>query len=265
MKFSLGSFIPGDSIIHRLDPRTKIAGLVVYLVLLFLVKLLAVFLLPLFFTVGVLLLSKISLRYLVSSLKSVWWLIVFLFVLNLIATPGETVLWSFGFLSVRAEALRQACFMSLRLMLLISGASLLTLTTSPVALTDGLEAILRPLSKVGFPSHEIAMMLTIALRFIPTLIEETDRIRKAQMARGADLESGGLIKRARALLPILIPLFVSAFRRADELAMAMDARCYTGGEGRTRMTELTFSREDAFAFLLMGLLLAAVIVLRVVL
>ena len=172
------------------------------------------------------------------------------------------MLFSWWIVRVTAEGVRQAVFISLRLILLVAGTSLLTLTTSPIALTDGLERLLKPLKRIRFPAHELAMMMTIALRFIPTLLEETERIRKAQMARGADFETGGLLARARAMVPLLVPLFVSAFRRADELAMAMESRCYHGGEGRTRMHELHYARRDLLAALLIALLLAAVPVIQ---
>ena len=257
----LGKYQPGSSAVHLLDPRTKMAGLVVYLAVLFLVKHFVMLALPLLFVAAVLVLSDIPVRYLYTSVAPMKWLLVFLFLLNLLMTPGETVLLKLGPLVIRREALLQACFVTVRLILLISGASLLTLTTSPIGLTDGLEALLTPLTKLKFPAHEIALMLTIALRFIPTLAEETERIRKAQLSRGADLESGGLFSRLKAMLPIMTPLFVSAFRRADELAMAMDARCYAGGGGRTRLNELKMRRGDALAFLVLGAFLAAAVLL----
>ena len=185
--------------------------------------------------------------------------------LRLFLTQGETVLFSWRFLTLTKEGVLQALFIALRLVLLVTGTSLLTLTTSPILLTDGLEKLLTPLSRLGFPAHELAMMMTIALRFIPTLMEEVDRIRKAQMARGADFESGNMIRRAKSMIPILVPLFVSAFRRADELSMAMEARCYHGGEGRTRMRELKFTRGDLLAALFMAALLAAAIAWEAVL
>lgn len=260
---SLGQFVPGDSIVHRLDPRTKILAMVAYIVLVFLVDSLAVFAVPFIFVFVVLLCSGVSLSYLGSSLKPMRWLLVFMFVINLFFTQGETVLVTVWIVRITAEGVQRAVFFTLRLVLLVAGTSMLTLTTSPIALTDGLERLLKPLSKIHFPAHELAMMMTIALRFIPTLLEETDRIRKAQMARGADFETGGLIARAKAMVPILVPLFISAFRRADELAMAMESRCYHGGDGRTRMRELRFSRGDLYAALLLILFLAAVPVLQI--
>lgn len=258
----LGQFVPGDSPVHRLDPRTKILAMIAYIVLVFLVRAMPVFAVPLLFVLGALLASGVPARYALSSLRPMRWLIAFMFLINLFFTQGERVLFSWWIIRVTAEGLRQAVFISLRLILLVAGTSLLTLTTSPIALTDGLERLLKPLKRIRFPAHELAMMMTIALRFIPTLLEETERIRKAQMARGADFETGGLLARARAMVPLLVPLFVSAFRRADELAMAMESRCYHGGEGRTRMHELHYARRDLLAALLIALLLAAVPVIQ---
>lgn len=258
----LGQFVPGDSPVHRLDPRTKILAMIAYIVLVFLVRAMPVFAVPLLFVLGALLTSGVPARYALSSLRPMRWLIAFMFLINLFFTQGDRVLFSWWIIRVTAEGLRQAVFISLRLILLVAGTSLLTLTTSPIALTDGLERLLKPLKRIRFPAHELAMMMTIALRFIPTLLEETERIRKAQMARGADFETGGLLARARAMVPLLVPLFVSAFRRADELAMAMESRCYHGGEGRTRMHELHYARRDLLAALLIALLLAAVPVIQ---
>ncbi len=258
----LGQFVPGDSPVHRLDPRTKILAMIAYIVLVFLVRAMPVFAVPLLFVLGALLVSGVPARYALSSLRPMRWLIAFMFLINLFFTQGERVLFSWWIIRVTAEGVRQAVFISLRLILLVAGTSLLTLTTSPIALTDGLERLLKPLKRIRFPAHELAMMMTIALRFIPTLLEETERIRKAQMARGADFETGGLLARARAMVPLLVPLFVSAFRRADELAMAMESRCYHGGEGRTRMHELHYARRDLLAALLIALLLAAVPVIQ---
>ncbi len=260
---TLGQFVPGDSAVHRLDPRTKILAMIAYIVLVFLVQSMAAFAVPFLFVALALLLSGVPLSYVWSSLKPMRWLIAFMFLINLFFTQGERVLFSWWIVRVTAEGVRQAVFISLRLILLVAGTSLLTLTTSPIALTDGLERLLKPLARIRFPAHELAMMMTIALRFIPTLLEETDRIRKAQMARGADFESGGLVARARAMVPILVPLFVSAFRRADELAMAMESRCYHGGEGRTRMRELRLARRDLYAAGTVALFLAAVPVLQI--
>ena len=260
-KMTLGQFLPGDSPVHRLDPRTKILLMVAYIVLVFLVGRLPVFLLPAAFVVGVVLLARVPLRYLGSSVRPIRWLLVFMFIINLFFTQGRTVLVEWWIFRITQESLRQAVFITLRLLLLVMGTSLLTLTTSPIVLTDGLERLLKPLAVFRFPAHELAMMMTIALRFIPLLMEEVERIQKAQMARGADFTSGNLIVRARSMIPILVPLFVSAFRRADELALAMESRCYHGGEGRTRMRELHLHRRDLVAAAVMAALFAAVILL----
>jgi energy-coupling factor transport system permease protein len=225
---SLGQFSPGNSAVHRLDPRTKILSMVVYIVIVFIVKTLWIFALPTLLLVVMFAFARVPASYFFSSLKPMKWLLVFMFVINLFATSGNTVLVEWKFIRLTQEALEQAVFITLRLVLLVAGTSILTLTTSPIALTDGLEKLMSPLRKLRFPAHELAMMMTIALRFIPTLMEETDRIQKAQMARGADFESGNLFQRAKNMIPILVPLFVSAFRRADEMAMAMVSRCYHG-------------------------------------
>ena len=258
----LGQFLPGDSAVHRLDPRTKILLMVVYIVLVFLVKRLSAFLIPAVLLVFMFYMARVPASYFFSSIKPMRWLLVFMFVINLFFTEGATVLFSVWILRITREALRQAVFMTLRLVLLVAGTSLLTLSTSPIALTDGLERMMSPLKRLHFPAHELAMMMTIALRFIPTLMEETERIKKAQMARGADFESGNLLARAKSMIPILVPLFVSAFRRADELAMAMESRCYHGGEGRTRMRELHFHARDLVAALLVTAATAAVPVVQ---
>jgi len=248
--------------VHRLDPRTKILLMVVYIVIVFLVKTLWIFALPTALLIAMFLFARVPASYFFSSLKPMRWLLVFMFVINLFVTTGETVLFAWKFIRLTQEALEQAVYITLRLALLVAGTSILTLTTSPIALTDGLEKLMSPLRKLRFPAHELAMMMTIALRFIPTLMEETDRIQKAQMARGADFESGNLFQRAKSMIPILVPLFVSAFRRADELAMAMESRCYHGGEGRTRMRELHFHAGDLVATLLLLAVLAGIAVLE---
>lgn len=262
MNIKLGQFVPGDSVVHRLDARIKLLLMVAYIVLIFLVKKIPVFLIPLAFMMLAIALSGISPAYALSSLKPMRWLLVFMFVINIFFTQGDDVLAAFWIFRITREGILQAVFITIRLILLVSGTSLLTLSTSPIALTDGLERIFKPLEVFKFPAHELAMMMTIALRFIPTLMEETDRIRKAQMARGADFESGNLISRAKAMVPVLVPLFVSAFRRADELAMAMESRCYHGGEGRTRMREAHIRPADGVAVLVMALFIAAVPVVQ---
>ena len=260
---TLGQFVAGNSFVHRLDPRTKIAIMLLYIAMTFLVKKLVFLAIPFAFLMLGLLLSRISLRYIWTSLKPVRVLLIFMFLLNLIFTKGETVLWDLGFWSLTLEAILQSVFLTIRIVLLVSGASMLTLTTSPIALTDGIERLLAPLKVFRFPSHELAMMMTIALRFIPTLMDESDKIRSAQMARGADFESGNLFRRVKSLIPILIPLFVSSFRKADDLAIAMESRCYHGGEGRTRMHQLKFTVSDLIAILFTLTFVAALILILI--
>ena len=259
---SLGQFLPGDSSIHRLDPRTKLVAMILYIVIVFVVRALPVFLLPALLLIVMFLRARVPASYFFSSLKPLRLLLVFMFVLNLFFTAGETVLWQWRFITITKEALRQSVYITIRLVLLVAGTSMLTLTTSPIALTDGLERLLTPLKALHFPAHELAMMMTIALRFIPTLMEETDRIQKAQMARGADFESGNLVKRAKSMIPILVPLFISAFRRADELAMAMESRCYHGDAGRTHMRELHFHKGDLVAAIVLVATLGVIILLQ---
>ena len=243
---TLGQYYPGESWIHKLDPRTKIFGTFVFLVALFLVKDFWGFLVAVAGLGLVIGISRVPLNFILKGLKPVFLIILFTFVINMFMTKGETLV-GWGFLVITREGLYNAFFMGVRLVLLIIGSSLLTLTTKPIKLTDGIESLLGPLKKIGVPAHELAMMMTIALRFIPTLLEETDKIMKAQMARGADFESGNLLKRAKSLVPLLIPLFISAFRIAQDLAMAMEARCYNGGENRTRMNAMRYSRRDLLA------------------
>jgi len=259
---SLGQYLPGNSVVHRLDPRTKIFLMALYIAIVFVVKSLLVFTLPVVLLVAMFLFAQVPASYFFSALKPMKWLLVFMFVINLFATKGTTVWLEWKFIHITQEAVEQAVYITLRLVLLVAGTSILTLTTSPIALTDGLEKLMSPLRKLRFPAHELAMMMTIALRFIPTLMEETDRIQKAQMARGADFESGNIFQRAKSMIPVLVPLFVSAFRRADELAMAMESRCYHGGEGRTRMRELHFHWRDLFATLLLTAVLVGIILLE---
>ena len=258
---TLGQYFPGNTVIHRLDPRTKILCVILYIAALFTAGGFvsnAVVLLSLVLTVA---LSHIKPRALFKGLKPLIIIIILTGLLNLFYTDG-TVLWSWWIFRITREGIRRAVLMVLRILLLVCGTFLLTYTTSPLALTDGLERLMSPLKKLKFPVHELAMMMSIALRFIPTLIEETDKIMSAQKARGADFETGSLTHRAKALLPILVPLFVSAFRRADELATAMECRCYHGGEGRTRMKVLRMGRADALSFVFWCLVLAGVILLR---
>ncbi|MEN6564977.1 MAG: energy-coupling factor transporter transmembrane component T [Veillonellales bacterium] len=255
----LGQYFPGDSLIHRLDPRTKILFTLSFISSIFLAESSFSYLSLTAFIVILVLISRIPLGMVLKSLKPLWMIVALTLAIHLVTTPG-TVLYSWGPVAVTQEGVRQGLLMSGRLVFLIIVSSLLTFTTSPIALTDGIEQLLTPFKKFGLPAHELAMMMTIALRFIPTLLEETDRIIKAQTARGADFTSGSIIRRAKNMVPILVPLFISAFRRADELATAMEARCYRGGEGRTRMKEMMFDRADWLAFAVtiafIGLLLA---------
>jgi len=255
---TIGQYIPGNTSIHRLDPRVKILATIAYISILFFIKGFFPYIYVLAYLGIIIWLSEISVKTILRSLKPLAIIIILTVVFNIFMTPGER-LFGYGFIVVTREGLYQALYMGLRLMLLITGASLLTLTTSPIALTDGIEKLLNPFKKIGVPAHELAMMMTIALRFIPTLLDETDKIMKAQMARGADFESGNLFNRAKAMIPLLVPLFISAFRRAEELALAMEARCYRGGENRTRMKQLKLQKID-FAATLITILLAAGIV-----
>ena len=258
---TLGQYYPGDSAVHRLDARTKIIATLLYIIELFVVNNFWGFLIAAAALFAVIAVSRVPLKFIFRGLTAVFLIIAFTFVLNLFMVEGR-VLWHWKFLTITYEGVHRAFFMAVRLVLLIIGSSVMTLTTKPVELTDGLEKLLKPFSKIGLPSHEIALMMTIALRFIPTLMEETDKIIKAQQARGADFESGNLIQRAKSLIPILVPLFVSSFRIAQDLALAMEARCYRGGGGRTRMNEIKFRRGDAVAAVLMVLFLAVIIASR---
>ena len=258
---TLGQYYPGDSCVHRLDARTKIIATLLYLIELFIVNNFYGFLIAAAALFAVIAISKVPLKFIFRGLTAVFLIIAFTFVLNLFMVDGR-VLWHWKFLTITYEGLMRAFFMAVRLVLIIIGSSIMTLTTKPVELTDGLEKLLSPFSKIGLPSHEIALMMTIALRFIPTLMEETDKIIKAQQARGADFESGNLFQRAKNLIPILVPLFVSSFRIAQDLALAMEARCYHGGPGRTRMNEIRFDRGDAVAAILVILFLAVIIASR---
>ena len=260
---TLGQYVAGDSVIHKLDPRTKIAMMILYIAMTFLVKDIWFLTIPFVYLVLELFLSGISLRYILNSLKPIRVLLILMFLLNLFFTKGEHVWLDLGFWQLTGEAVLQSFFLSIRIVLLVAGASMLTLTTSPIALTDGLEKLLAPLKFLHFPAHELAMMMTIALRFVPTLMDESEKIRSAQMSRGADFESGNIFKRVKSMIPILIPLFVSSFRKADDLAIAMESRCYHGGDGRTRMHQLKFRKEDLFAIIITLLFVAALIVILV--
>lgn len=259
---TLGQYFPGSSVVHRLDPRTKLLLTVVYIVALFLCKWFISYGVMLLFLAAAVALSRIGLKSLFRGLKPLLIIILFTAVINLFFTDGEPLV-EFWRIRITREGVLGAFFLVLRIMLLVMGTFLLTYTTSPIALTDGLESLLNPLKKLRFPVHELAMMMSIALRFIPTLIEETDKIISAQKARGADFESGNLFRRAKALVPVLVPLFISAFRRADELATAMECRCYHGGDGRTKLKVLHFRPCDIVAFLIGAAILGGVIILRI--
>ena len=255
---TIGQYYPADSFVHKLDPHFKILAVLAYIIAAFFVKTyIGLFVLLAFLTVAVAA-SRIPLKVLLRGLKAIYVLLGITFVFNALLSGGQTEYFRLWIFRLTREGLVRAVFMALRLIMLITGASLLTLTTAPIALTDGMERLLSPFAKLHFPAHEVAMMMTIALRFIPTLMEEADRIMKAQSARGASFDEGGLIKRAKSVIPLLVPLFVSAFRRAEELAMAMEVRCYHGGEGRTRLHVLRFTRRDAIGLAAFALLIAAV-------
>ena len=257
---TLGQFFPGTSVIHRLDPRTKLVGVILYIVALFVAKSWISYGVVLAFLLVSIAVSTIPPKAIVRGMKPVVVILIFTGILNLFYADGGRTLLRIGFLTVTTEGAKRAFFMMSRILMLISGTFLMTYTTSPISLTDGLESLLGPLKKLRMPVHELSMMMCIALRFIPTLIEETDKIMNAQKARGADFESGSIIDRAKALIPVLVPLFIGAFRRADELATAMECRCYRGGEGRTKM-KLRYNRNDFCAFGCLAALVAVVAVL----
>ena len=259
---TIGQFFPGKSVVHRLDPRMKIILTGIFIVLLFMAKSIIALSVGIVFMLGAFLVSTIPFRLMLKSIKPIIPIIIFTAVLNLFfITTGDTLV-HFWIIKITTGGVKTSIFMVVRIVCLIIGTSLLTYTTSPIALTDAIERLLSPLKKIKVPVHELSMMMTIALRFIPTLIEETDKIMSAQKARGADMETGSIIQRAKALVPILIPLFVSAFRRAEELAMAMECRCYHGGEGRTRLKQLHIALRDFIALLVTAVFLAGVILIN---
>ena len=259
---TLGQYFPGKSVIHRLDPRIKLLLTVMYIVMLFIAKGFSGLGMGVLFMLVSFLMSGIPIKMMLKSIKPILPIIIFTGILNLFFITSGDIIFEWWIIKITDGGLRTMIFMATRIVLLICGTSLLTYTTSPITLTDAIERILSPLKVIKFPAHEIAMMMTIALRFIPTLIEETDKIMSAQKARGADMETGSIIKRAKALIPILIPLFVSAFRRAEELALAMECRCYHGGEGRTRLKQLKVSLRDYIAVAFAALFIAAIILLN---
>ena len=259
---TLGQYYQTDSILHRLDPRVKLVGTFVYLISLFIVDSYVGYILAALFLAAMIVLSNVPFRYIVRGMKTIVFLLLITVFFNLFLTPGE-VIWQAWVFKITREGLTFAIKMAVRLSLLILGSSIMTLTTTPTQLTDALESLLRPLKKVHVPVHEISMMMSIALRFIPILMEETDKIMKAQIARGADFESKNLIKKIKSMVPLLVPLFISAFRRANDLAMAMEARCYRGGEGRTKMKPLVYQAKDRIAYLILLAFFAACILTRI--
>ena len=260
---TLGQYYPADSVIHKLDPRVKLSATIVYIVSLFLFRSIPGFVLATAVLIALTKISGLPFRLMAKGIRAIWALIAITAFFNLFFTSGE-LLWGIGFIEITDTGLKNAVYFSVRLVYLILGSSILTLTTTPNKLTDGIETGLRVLNKIRIPVHEIAMMMSIALRFIPLLGDEAERIKKAQTARGADFSSGGLIRRVKSLVPILVPLFVSAFRRANDLALAMEARCYHGGEGRTKMKPLRYERLDYIAYLLTLLYLAGIIIIRII-
>lgn len=263
---TLGQFFPGFSPLHKLDPRTKIILAILYIVAIFLVNNPVGFLLMLLLTVFLISISRISFKVILRGIKPIIFILILTSLINLFMTDGEGApLLEFWIFKIYEEGIVRAVFMSFRVIILIIGTSMfLTYTTSPIALTDGIESLLKPLKKIGIPVHVFAMMMTIALRFIPTLVEETEKIMNAQKSRGADFSSGGLIKRAKALIPILVPLFVSSFKRAEELAVAMECRCYRGDKNRTKYVELRYKPRDFVWVLFAVALFASIILLRII-
>lgn len=259
---TLGQYFPGNSFVHKLDPRTKILATLIYIGAIFLAASPVSYGVLTAFAALIIGVSRLPVFTVLKSLKPVLIIVLVTMLIHLFTFPGEQIVFTWKFLRITAEGLEMGVKMAARIVLLLLFSSVLTFTTSPIVLTDGIEKLLRPFKAVGVPAHELAMMMTIALRFIPSLLEETDRIMKAQTARGADFEGGGVFQRVRNMLPILVPLFISAFRRADELAVAMEARCYRGGEGRTRMHELIYGIRDAAAYICMLFLVAGMAWLR---
>lgn len=259
---TIGQYMPGETFVHKLDPRTKILLTILYIISLFIVDKFVGYILIVGFLALTVWASKLPVRYLFKGLKPVLFLIIFTAVLNIFMVKGtlDSLIYELGFIKIYKEGLLTAAFMALRLIFLIMSTSILTLTTSPIELTDAIERLLKPIGKEI--AHELAMMMTIALRFIPTLMDETDKIMMAQKARGADFDNGGLIQKAKSLIPLLVPLFVSSFRRADELAMAMESRAYRGGAGRTRMKQLKFSSNDLLSFGFFSILFVGVLLVR---
>lgn len=259
---TLGQYFPGTTVIHKLDPRAKLIFMLVYIISLFMAEGALTYLFMFFVLLTIIAVSKIKPKALLKGLKPLFIIIIITFVLNMFLIRGEPVLFQWHFITISVQGVRTAVFMSVRLVMLIMCTFMLTYTTSPIVLTDGLEKMFSPLKKIRLPVHEFALMMSIALRFIPTLIEETDKIMCAQKSRGADFDTGGIVKKAKSLIPLIVPLFISAFRRADELATAMESRCYHGGHGRTRMTSLKLKARDYITFALCAALIAIVLLLN---
>jgi energy-coupling factor transport system permease protein len=261
-KMIIGRYIPGDSLIHRLDPRAKLLFVFIYICIVFLANNAITYVILTVFTLALILISGISLRFFLNGLKPILWLILFTLLLQLFLTRQGNVVFHYKFIKIYDEGVRQGIFISIRFMLLIFLTSLLTLTTTPISLTDGLESLLNPFKRVHLPVHELALMMSISLRFIPTLMDETEKIMKAQMARGVDFSSGPIKERVRAIIPLLIPLFVSSFKRAEELAIAMEARGYQGGEGRTKYRLLSWRSADTISLIILVILTVFLIFFR---
>ena len=260
---TLGQYYPGDSFLHRMDPRAKILCTMIFIIAIFLANNPFSYLLVAAFTLGAISVSGVPYKLVWRAVKPLWFILLFTLAIHVFTTPG-TELFSWKFIHISEEGIRNGVEMTLRLVFLIAFTSLLTYTTSPIVLTDGIEALLMPFKRIGVPAHELAMMMSIALRFIPTLIEETDKIMKAQIARGADFETGNIIQKAKNMIPLLVPLFISAFRRANDLAMAMEARCYHGGDKRTQMKPLRYESRDYISYVVMWAYLGIAIVFRIV-
>ena len=261
---TLGQYYPTNSCVHKMDARIKILIALAFMVFIFCINTVYGYGALFVFTTFMILISKIPFKFMLKAIKPILFFVVFTAILNIFLTKSGTVVWHYGFITITDMGILNAVYMMIRIVFLIMGTSLLTYTTSPIELTDGIERLLRPFSKIGLPSHELAMMMSIALRFIPTILEETDKIKKTQTARGADFESGNILKRAKALIPLLVPLFISAFRRADELAMAMECRCYHGGKNRTKMNEPHMGVRDLVAVLAFLIFAATIIVTNII-
>lgn len=259
---TLGQYYPGNSFLHRMDPRAKIICTMIFITAIFIAESFWSYLLVTAFLLMTISVSGVPIKLIVKAIKPLWFILVFTFIIHLFTTPGTTLFYA-GIIHITREGIIRGTYMTLRLVYLIAFSSLLTYTTSPIVLTDGIEALLTPWKRFGAPAHELAMMMSIALRFIPTLLEETDRIMKAQASRGADFTTGNLMHRAKSMIPVLVPLFISAFRRADELATAMEARCYRGGEGRTKMHQLQYTGRDSIGFAAVVAVTALLIGMRI--